>query len=127
MAKKIVLVDTNVLINAYRRDKYAVSIIEQLKGRIAIRIITAMELYQGCNEKKIKQLTQQLKVYSMVNVSSRTMIIALELIKSHLRQGLTLADAIIAASALENNLELETFNKKDFNFIKGIRFHRSSK
>ncbi len=127
MAKKIVMVDTNVLISAYRKDHHAVSIIEQLKGRIAISIITAMELYQGCNEKKIKQLTQQLKVYSLVNVSPRTMITALELIKIHRRQGLMLADAIIAASALENNLELETFNKKDFNFIKEIRFHRSGK
>lgn len=124
MAKKIVLVDSNVFISAFRKDQVAISKLEKLKGRIGISIITAMELYQGCNLKKIKELKAQLNVYAMVNISPRTMMKALELIKTYRRSGLMIPDAIIAASALENNLELETFNKKDFSFIKGLRiFH----
>lgn len=127
MAKKVVLVDTDVFIRAYRKDETAFSKIENLKGRIAISIITKMELYQGSDLKKMKQLTLQLKVYSMVNASSKTLLSAMELIKSYHKNGLMIPDAIIAATALENGLELETFNKKDFSFIKGIRFYKGSK
>ena len=35
-----------------------------------------------------------------------------------------ISDTIIAATAIENDLFLYTDNKKDFNFIDGIKFHK---
>ena len=38
--------------------------------------------------------------------------------KSH---GLKVADALIAATAISSDIELWTFNKKDFRFIENLR------
>ena len=40
---------------------------------------------------------------------------------------LRLADCLIAAFAVYHNMELLTFNKKDFDFIQGVLIHPLSK
>ena len=50
-------------------------------------------------------------------VSRRTISLIRDYSKSH---GLLFADAVIAATCLENNLKLITLNEKDFRFIDGL-------
>jgi len=88
MGKRLVLVDTNVLISAYRKHSDAITILQALQDRIAISIITAMELFQGCEEKRIRQMSEQLKVFALINVNAVTMNRALNLIKSYRRYNL---------------------------------------
>jgi tRNA(fMet)-specific endonuclease VapC len=40
---------------------------------------------------------------------------------------LSLPDAMIAATAITNNMELWTNNKKDFDFLTGIQFYTPPK
>ena len=42
----------------------------------------------------------------------------------HGRHSKWIPDAIIASIAIENNLELYTLNKKDFDFIKDLKLYR---
>ncbi len=43
---------------------------------------------------------------------------------SEYRDKLAMPDALIAATAICNNLKIFTLNKKDFEFIKGIEFYK---
>ena len=50
---------------------------------------------------------------------------AIELVREHSKShGLMFPDAIIAATCMENNLTLATFNTKDFVFIDGLMLFR---
>jgi predicted nucleic acid-binding protein len=55
-----VLVDTDILIKAYRGDKIKEANLEYLKGRYCVSIITACKLLNGA--KNIKQRAEFLKV-----------------------------------------------------------------
>jgi predicted nucleic acid-binding protein len=47
---------------------------------------------------------------------------AIELVRTYSKShGLMLPDAVIAATCLENDLTLVTYNDRDFRFIKGLK------
>jgi len=55
----------------------------------------------------------------MPSISTRT----IDLIRTYSNtHGLLLADALIAATCLENDLTLVTYNVKDFHFIQGLKW-----
>ena len=84
-----------------------------------------IDLAQGCrNQQELKQVKQGLLAADTeiipitANISSR----AMSLIDEYaLTSGLRLADALIAAKALETNLTLLTANIKHFNPIKHLK------
>jgi predicted nucleic acid-binding protein len=121
------LIDTDVLIDISRGNTAAADFVDALPEEIFISRIS-MELIVGARNKRdqnviesfigsfpIKELSdsigqkahQQLRQYA----------------KSH---GLTLADALIAATALLNDLALVSKNEKHFRPIKGLSFSRAA-
>lgn len=50
--KETIIVDTDILIKVYRGDVTKRQQLERLKGRVAITIVTVLELMQGVNTKK---------------------------------------------------------------------------
>jgi len=121
-----VIVDTDILIKAYRDDVIKSENLKLLKNSYCISVISAMELIAG--SKNLKQFTsfnKVLKVYSILHIDESISYRAFQLYKNYLlshKPGLP--DSFIAASALENDLLLYTDNKKHFNFIKGIKFYK---
>jgi predicted nucleic acid-binding protein len=121
-----VIVDTDVLIKAYRGDKLKIKNLNLLKDKYCISIISAIELIAGA--KSIKQLAainKVLKVYDIYFLDESISQRALNLYKKHiLKQDLGLSDCFIGATALKYGLELYTDNKKDYRFMEGIKFYR---
>jgi len=69
VAKNLILVDTNILIDVFRGNKNTKIDLDAIEGNIAISVITAMELYRGCKTNKRKaELSQQLKAYKIIHI-----------------------------------------------------------
>ncbi len=115
------LLDANVLITLFRGDNSIRDFLESLD--CAVDTTVYVELIQGSKNKlEVSRIEKALKTFPLVHfdkaVSNRTIELIRTYSKSH---GLLLADAIIAATCVEKELKLVTFNAKDFRFIKGLK------
>jgi len=121
-----VIVDTDVLIKAYRGNEDKIRNLGLLKDYYCISVITAMELISGAkNIKQLASLNKVLKVYDVLNIDERISKKALQLYKTYiLKHSLGLSDCFIASTALHYNLQLYTDNKKDYAFIEGVEFYK---
>ncbi|HLA96777.1 MAG TPA: type II toxin-antitoxin system VapC family toxin [Pyrinomonadaceae bacterium] len=115
------IIDTNILIGVLRGDRELASFVESLDCAIDTTIY--VELIQGAKNKadvaSIERALGQFQLFHFdESISRRTIDLIRSYSKSH---GLMFGDAVIAATCLENDLKLVTFNVKDFRFIKGLR------
>lgn len=120
-----VIVDTDILIKAYRGDNTKINNLKLLSGRYCISVITAIELIAGA--KSIRQLSSMnkvLKIYSILHVNEIISAKTFQLYKEYtLKNILGLSDCFIAATALQSGLKLYTDNKKDYKFFERLEFY----
>ena len=117
------LFDTDVLIWCFRGEAKAGTIIEADPAP-TISLITYMELVQGARDKKeLKAITSFLTDMGIPvlplteNIGHRASIY----LEEHaLKDGMTMADALIAATAAERSLTLCTGNHKHFKVISDV-------
>jgi len=83
---------------------------------VLISSISIIELLKGSENKKQQSiLIRNLESVSVLDFDERVSIRSIELIKNyHLSHNLHLAGSIIAASSLVFDIELFTYNLKDF-------------
>ena len=115
--------DTDVLIWASRGNERAARAIDAATDR-ALAIVSLMELLQGARSKlearQIQQSLRQLQ-FRILPLSEAIGAAAVALIEQHaLAHGIQLADALIAATAMESGLPLCTGNAKHFRAIRGL-------
>ena len=125
MKTKEFLVDTNILIDASRKFESAVSFLDSLP-RICISTITAAELYQGCrNKRELKAVEKLLENCQIVPITTTISDFALELVyQFFLSRKLVIDDALIVATAVENNLVLVTRDTKHFTQLPVLKTHK---
>ena len=123
----MILCDTNILIEVYRKNLNIISILDDIARvrTIVISDVTRAEMLVGARNKNemqilIKELGQlkSLPVQSEISAGSIQLLTAYRL--SH---GLDFHDALIAATAIHHNIELFTLNVKDFSFISNIKLY----
>ncbi len=123
-----VLVDTDIIIKAYRGNVAKETHLKYLEGNYCISVITACELINGA--KNIRQRMEFLKVlryYKVALVNEKISEQAFSLYKKYsFKNDMRISDSFIAATAIMNDLFLYTDNKKDFNFIEGIKFYKEN-
>jgi predicted nucleic acid-binding protein len=116
-------IDTDVLIWMTRGHAGAVSLLQTLQPW-RISAVTCIELVQGCrNKREMEQIKQGLAMCGTQVLPIREAISdrAIFLIERHaLSNGLLLADALIAATALEHGMPLLTGNVKHFSPVEGL-------
>jgi predicted nucleic acid-binding protein len=118
------LYDTDIFIWVQRGHKKAADLMERSDERF-LSAQTYMELLQGAQNKKQHQLIKEFLLsfdftvlqYSE-NIGHRACIYIEEYALSN---GLRAGDAIVAATATENNLILVTSNEKHFRPIKDLK------
>ena len=122
MATKVLL-DTNILIAAFRRNEKAVEFLGNKSYIFFISDITIMEIFAGCHTvRKRKEFEQIMKFYGRAPLTSTSADKALSLIKRYSVQrfSLQIPDILIAATAIHYNLPLKSLNIKDFDFIREL-------
>ncbi len=123
---KGLLLDTTLLIDLSRGNEQAADFIEQQRKNntyLAISTISAMELVVGCRNKREVNLAQLLIAeFSLLPLSAVISNQAYQWLitysKSH---GLLIPDALIAATASIEQLELITDNIKDFKMLPDLK------
>lgn len=116
------LIDTTIFVDFLRGFSPAQEYLNEL-DQISCSQITAAELLQGCtNKKSINGVEKLLKYVRLLPLTPTIGKVTIQLIKDFsLSHHLTIPDALIAATALEDNLTLVTSNVKHFRFIPKLR------
>ena len=118
------LFDTDIFIWVQRGSRKAARLIERTEERL-LSVYSYMELLQGAkNKEQHAHINDFLSSFGFMalplseNIGHRALIYIEEYALS---QGLRAGDALIAATAAENNLELVTSNAKNFQPIKELK------
>jgi len=92
---------------------------------IALSVITLMELIAGVdNNNQLKQLNKKIRHYTIIDFSDKVSAVSLGIFeKYNLSHNLQIPDAIIAGTAIVNDLPLFTYNLKDFRYIPGLKLY----
>jgi tRNA(fMet)-specific endonuclease VapC len=87
-----------------------------------------MELCKGASDKKkMNQIAKSMQRYKVLHLNGKISLTALKLIQQYqLSHRIGIADALIAATAIELKLPLLTLNLKDFVELPGIKLYKPS-
>jgi predicted nucleic acid-binding protein len=121
----LVIVDTDVLIDAGREVREAVTCLQQIEHQssLAVSAVTQMELIIGCrNKAELRAVERFLLRFQLFKLDDRISDGAIDLLRRYrLSHGLLIADALIASTALSVELPFVTKNQRDYRFITGLR------
>lgn len=122
---QIVIVDTDILIDAGLKIDKAIDYLKRLEQENTLRVsvITQMELIVGCrNKRELNSLDKFLRRFEIINIDETISFKSVELLRKYrLSHGLLIADALIAATVLTMDVSVLTKNKKDYQFVEGIK------
>ncbi len=115
--------DTDVIIWILRgREdvvKKAKEIIRQSGGEVFISAIQIAEILAGARPQEIGRILEFLGKFGVVEIGKETGRLAGEFMNSYGKShGVKIADALIAASVVENDLRLWTMNRKHYPMIR---------
>lgn len=118
------MVDTDVLIWNLRGNEAAADLLDSL-GPFQLSVVTYMELVQGArNRAELQTLRRALRFWGaeLVQISESISARAAFLMEEHAPgDGLQVADALIAASALDSGATLVTGNHRHYRPVKGLQ------
>jgi hypothetical protein len=117
----LVIVDTDVLIDAGRGVSEAITCLEQIEQQssLAISVITQMELFIGCRDKaELRTIEDFLSRFQIIRLNEQMSDIAVDLLRRYrLSHGLLIADSLIAATAIHLSESFVSKNQRDYRFI----------
>ena len=119
------LLDTNIFVDYFRGQVKAKRFLRE-QAELKCSVVTAAELLQGSRNKREQMINQRLLLkIEILPITVAISGIMLSLIEKYaLSRGLEIADSLIAATAMEENLTLVTANVKHFSFIKGLKLKK---
>jgi len=128
MEEKLVLCDTNILIEFYKATPAVLSTLKRIgQDNIAISSIVSAELFYGALNRqelnKIRKDVEHLRVLHLDEaISEQFHELMLTYSMSH---HIGIPDALIASTAIVHQIELYTLNTKDFRYIKGLELYKA--
>jgi predicted nucleic acid-binding protein len=118
-----ILLDTDILVDFFRGYSKAVAFVNAHSARIILSSIVVAELYAGVKgDAEQAALENFISLFRVVPVSAEIAkaggLYRRDYGKSH---GVGLAEAILAATAEAEDVELKTLNTKHYPMLKGLR------
>lgn len=125
MANKIILVDTSILIDFYRKTDKDNSIWISLVRRgygFAISAITKYEIYSGATQTQLDFWDNILQAVEVIQFDEFSVDTAVKIntILKRKRKQIDIADLFIAATAITHDLPFATLNRKHFDRIEEL-------
>jgi len=114
------IVDANILIEVLRGNDGLQFFIETLD--CAINTTVYVELIQGAkNKSEVARIEKSLRQFPLIHFNESISLLTIDLIRRYSKShGLMFGDAVIAATCLDHQVALVTYNAKDFRFIDGL-------
>ncbi|MBN1654153.1 MAG: type II toxin-antitoxin system VapC family toxin [Deltaproteobacteria bacterium] len=121
--KKAFLIDTDVMVDFFRGQRQAVELIRENSASVILSAMVVVELYAGYRSNqerdKIDRLVSHAKVIPVsAQLASYAGLYLKQYAKSH---GIDIADAVIAATAEDQNAELKTLNVKHYPMFETLK------
>jgi predicted nucleic acid-binding protein len=118
-----ILVDTDVLIDYLRGREEAVALITSTDQTILISSLSIAELYAGIKgDDEEKTLEEFLGTLTVISVTSSLAKAAGRYRKQYMKShSVGLADAVIAATAMQEGASLKTLNIKHYPMMEGLQ------
>ena len=122
MANKIVLIDTSILIDYYRKTNKAnstwITLVRQ-EFEFAISAISKYEIYSGATQNQLSFWDSIFQAIAVIPFDEACVnsAVTINADLKRKRKKIDLADLFIAATAVTHNLIFDTLNKKDFDRI----------
>lgn len=125
MADKIVLLDTSILIDLFRKSDKENSVLVSLIRQgytYCISSVTEYEIYTGTTSGQTDFWNKFLQKTEVLSFDKNAAKVAVEINKElkRKRKLIDIADLFIAATAIANNLQFATLNKKHFDRIEDL-------
>lgn len=123
----MILCDTNILIEFYKNNTSVVNEFRYIGLKyLAISVITEAELYYGAfNKTELNKIKKHIESLTIMPIEAEVSSQFIKLMETYsLSHKLTIADALIASTALVYSCELYTLNNKDFRFISSLKFYQ---
>ncbi|MGP8215037.1 MAG: type II toxin-antitoxin system VapC family toxin [Bacteroidia bacterium] len=125
-AQQVVLCDSNIIIKLFQGDLNIKRIFDKIgENHIACSVITYSEIIYGtkkANLPAVKKYFGSILVLPLTETISNAFIgLSLNYSYSH---HIKIPDALIAATAIVYGIPLFTENKKDFDFIRELKFYK---
>jgi len=121
MENKIILLDTSVLIDNFRKKHKEKSLLVYLTNeynKFCISSVTEYEIYIGSTGIQLPYWENVLQEINVISFDRNAAHFAV-LIQNQLKT-IDIADLFIAATALSNNLPIATLNRKHFDLIDNL-------
>ena len=122
----LVICDTNIFISLFKELPETIDELKAIGDKnVLIPSVSVMELYRGMeNKKELKAMKNKITRYNVIHFNELVSDKAVELVHAYkLSHNLQIPDAIIGAMSIVYNLPLFTYNKRDFNFLSGIKLY----
>ena len=126
MAGQIILADTSILIDFFRKtdksNSHLIALVRQ-DYIFCISAITEYEIYTGATESQIHYWQEFLKKTQVLAFDKDVVKVAVRVSKElkRKRKQIGIADLFIAATAIDNNMPLATLNRKHFDRIENLQ------
>jgi predicted nucleic acid-binding protein len=121
----LIIIDTDILIDVGRGDKTAIDYLQLIDRQLqlTISVVTQMELIIGCRNKvELQDLRKFLQHFQILKLTENITGRAVDLLEQYrLSHSLLIADALIAATAIEYNEAFITKNQRDYRFINDLK------
>ncbi|MEO0041998.1 MAG: hypothetical protein RL329_1446 [Bacteroidota bacterium] len=124
-SKKIILCDTNIFIGYFHGEENIIKELDYLTfDRLAISVISVAEIYYGMRKKEAISTRELVRKFNILHLDKEISKLFLQLVLGYKDMKVGVPDALIAATAVANQVELFTLNRKDFDFIDGIKLYK---
>ena len=125
-SKKLVLLDTNILIALLRGEIREQKEVNDYLGyeKTAICTVSILEIFYGMFKNEEKATKTGLKLFNKIHLDKEICLKAIEIMLAYPSNRPALPDCLIAATSIVCNAELYTHNKKDFDYIKGVKLYK---
>ncbi len=122
--KKTILCDTNILIEYFHEDQKIVQELDFLGfERLAISAVTVAEIYFGMRKRETDLTKEILRKFTCHHFDKEISKHFVQFMLGYRSHRISIPDALIAATAISNQVELFTLNRKDFDFIEGLKLY----
>jgi len=120
----IVFIDTNIVIDYIKdRDNEELILFIDAFDTIYINEVVIMELYQGARDKReLNYIKKKIMKFEVLKMNQEIITLAREILEKYtLSHNTKIMDALIASTVIMYNIDLYTFNKKDFKYLKQVK------
>lgn len=127
-AKQLILCDSNIIISLFRGRKNVKATLEKIGSQnIAFSIISYAEIIYGTRKSDLKKIKLFFDGHILIDIDTGISKVFKGIVLNYsFNHHIKIPDALIAATAIYLGIPLYSENKKDFDFIPEIIFHKPS-